>query len=91
MSATSRNAGFALNAMPSPAVVSMSMSFAPSPTATDCASGTPYVSANRRSATALPGAVHDLADDAAGEHAVDDLQLVGGAEVQPQLVDQPGR
>src|SRR3954447_16812635 len=41
--------------MPSPAVLSMSRSLAPSPTATVCSSGMPYSAANRRSARALPG------------------------------------
>ena len=36
-----RSAGLALNATPRPAAVNMSMSFAPSPTATVCSMGTP--------------------------------------------------
>ncbi|EIC71116.1 GntR family regulatory protein [Mycobacteroides abscessus M94] len=54
-SATLRNAGLALKATPRPAADSMSISFAPSPTATVCASGTPASYANCRNALALPG------------------------------------
>ena len=53
MSAASRTAGLALNAMPSPAAAIMSRSLAPSPTATVWDSGTPASAANRRSASAL--------------------------------------
>src|SRR5271163_563671 len=53
-SATSRSAGFALNATPKPAAASMSMSLAPSPTATVCAIGTPTCWAKSLSALALP-------------------------------------
>ena len=85
VSATSRSAGLALKATPRPAVLSMSMSFAPSPTATHWASGTPKCSAAWRSAVGLPGPVDHWTDHVPGELAVVDLQLVGGDEVQPQI------
>jgi hypothetical protein len=46
--------GLALKAIPRPAALSMSRSFAPSPIAIVAASGTPASAANLRSARALP-------------------------------------
>src|SRR5665213_3011238 len=54
VSACSWTTGFALKAIPRPDAESMSMSLAPSPTATVCSKGTPTSSAKRRKALALP-------------------------------------
>ena len=71
-----------------PAAASMSMSLAPSPTATVCSIGTPACSREVPQRLGFTGAVDDRADDPAGDFAVDDLQLVGGDEVQHQLLRQ---
>ena len=64
------------------------MSLAPSPTATVCSIGTPAWVAKSRSALALPARSTIRAHDMSGQPAVDDLQLVGGDEIEHQVVRQ---
>ena len=69
----------------------MSMSLAPSPTATVWASGTPNSAGEPAQRRRLAGPVDDRPDQPSGEQAVGDLELVGRREVEAEIVDEIGR
>ena len=79
-----------MKATPRPATSSMSRSLAPSPMATvrDEEGQTSGREATQR-LPRLPGAVHDVAHQPAGEVAVDHFEAVGVGVVDPELVGEP--
>ena len=67
----------------------MSRSLAPSPIAIDRGLGQAQLGGELAQRARLAGPVDDVADDLAGELAVDDLELVGAGEVDAEVVGEP--